>query len=378
VKKSETKKESLWKRNISIPLGDYIKKHFGEEIILNKTNISKPVSVAWIKLSESPKPGDEIVVNFSRDKGTKDIGIVEGTRFVFTSENWQQPACIVFMPDAKLTTEASTVFVGRSGNIKLAWMISLLVIAALFIAFSFYHRLVLPKPESDKPAITAPGSNVFKEFWIALSSYFIRKNILVVLSFLLFYRFAESQLVKLASPFLLDSTEMGGLGLTTGNLGLVYGTIGIIALSLGGIIGGILVSRNGLKYWFWWMIAAMNIPHLAYVYLSWAMPSDIWIIAANVAFEQLGYGFGFTAYMVYMLYTAQGKHQTSHFAISTGFMALGMMIPGMLSGWLQDIIGYHNFFIWVLICGIPGILVGLFVKIDPEFGKKKKEISESK
>ena len=176
--------------------------------------------------------------------------------------------------------------------------------------------------------------------------------------------------MKLASPFLLDSREANGLGLTTGDLGLIYGTIGIIALSIGGIIGGVAASRRGMKYWLWWMVAAMNLPNLVYVFLSYAMPSSLWIVGASVAVEQFGYGFGFTAYMLYMIYVSEGKHKTAHFALTTGFMALGMMLPGMVSGWLQELIGYQHFFIWVMICTIPSFILVPFLHIDPEFGKK--------
>jgi PAT family beta-lactamase induction signal transducer AmpG len=210
-----------------------------------------------------------------------------------------------------------------------------------------------------------------KEFFATFADFFRKKNIVVILLFLLVYRLGESQLVKLASPFLLDSREADGLGLTTGDLGLIYGTIGIIALSIGGIIGGIAASRKGLKHWLWWMVAAMNLPNLVYVFLSYAMPSSLWVVASSVAVEQFGYGFGFTAYMLYMIYVSEGKHKTAHFALTTGFMALGMMIPGMVSGWLQELIGYQHFFIWVMICTIPSFILIPFLKIDPKFGKKE-------
>ena len=155
---------------------------------------------------------------------------------------------------------------------------------------------------------------------------------------------------------------------------MIYGTIGIIALSLGGIIGGIAASRKGLKYWLWWMVAAMNLPNLVYVFLSYVMPSSLWVVGASVAVEQFGYGFGFTAYMLYMIYVSEGKHKTAHFALTTGFMALGMMIPGMVSGWLQELIGYQHFFIWVMICTIPSFVVIPFLKIDPKFGKKESKL----
>ena len=195
----------------------------------------------------------------------------------------------------------------------------------------------------------------------------------VAILFMLLYRLAESQLVKLASPFLLDAREVGGLGLTTGDLGIVYGTAGMISLTIGGILGGVVASRNGLKYWVWWMAVAINLPNLSYLLLSLFTPESLWYVTAAVVVEQFGYGFGFTAYMLYLIYISHGPYKAAHYAITTGFMALGMMIPGMVSGWLQEIIGYQNFFIWVMICTIPIFLVLPFIKIDTEFGIKKKE-----
>ena len=188
--------------------------------------------------------------------------------------------------------------------------------------------------------------------------------------FLLMYRLGESQLVKIASPFLLDSPETGGLELSTATVGMIYGTIGVIALLLGGILGGIVVSRHGFKRWILPMALAINLPDLLYVYLSAATP-DAWLVIMSVAIEQFGYGFGFTAYTLYLIYIAEGEHKTAHYAIGTGFMAMGMMLPGMAAGWIQEHIGYTNFFIWVCLCTLPGIIASFLVrnKIAPDFGK---------
>ncbi len=258
---------------------------------------------------------------------------------------------------------------GRSGNIAFSWMVVFAAIALFFVLFFIYHRWVLPRPVSDVPNITG-GRGIFADFIQTFVSFFKKKQIGVAILFMLLYRLAESQLVKMASPFLLDAQEVGGLGLTTGDLGLVYGTAGMIALTIGGILGGIVASRNGLRYWIWWMALAINLPNLSYLYLSLFMPISLWYVAAAVSVELFGYGFGFTAYMLYMIYISQGNHKTAHYAITTGFMALGMMIPGMISGWLEEILGYQNFFVWVLICTVPIFLVLPFVKIDPEFGVK--------
>jgi len=238
------------------------------------------------------------------------------------------------------------------------------------VLFGVYHRFILPYPVSDKPGESHSIPDFIAEFFRTFGSYFRKEKIGFLLLFLLFYRFAESQLVKMVAPFLLDGREKGGLGLTTGQVGFVYGTVGIAALTFGGLLGGMVAARKGLKFWLWWMVLAIHLPDAVFVFLSYAQPDNFWIINLSVAIEQFGYGFGFTAYMLYMIYISRGKHPTAHYAICTGFMALGMMIPGMFSGWLQDIIGYQHFFVWVLLATIPGFLVVTLIPLDAEFGKK--------
>ena len=251
-----------------------------------------------------------------------------------------------------------------TGNIPYAWSLVFFVCAGLFIAIGLYHTYQLPKPTTDKGASLGSLGNLFKTF-------FQKKGIVLSLAFILLYRLGEAQLAKLASPFLLDKPERGGLNLSTEQVGIVYGTIGVIALLTGGIIGGIVASKHGLKKWLWYMVAAMNVPNLVYVYLAFVQPQNFWVISSCVAIEQLGYGFGFTAFMLYLIYVAQGPYQTAHYAICTGFMALGMMLPGMIAGWLQEMMGYNWFFVWICLCTIPGIILAGFLPIPKDFGKKK-------
>jgi PAT family beta-lactamase induction signal transducer AmpG len=255
-------------------------------------------------------------------------------------------------------------------GIARAWSISFLLLCAVFACFFVYHFFLLPSPASDRPAPRLASRSIVSEFLAIISRYFRRKDIIALLSFLLFYRFAESQLVKMIAPFLLDPRSKGGLGLTTAEVGLVYGTIGIIALSAGGLLGGYVIYRRGLKFWLWIMVFAMHLPDLAFVYLSQALPENIWVINAAIALEQFGYGFGFTAYTMYMIMISDGEFKTVFYAISTGFMALGMMVPGMFSGWLQELVGYQHFFIWVVVSTLPGFIVPALVSIDPNFGKR--------
>jgi len=251
-----------------------------------------------------------------------------------------------------------------------AWSIVFGILAGLYISFFVYHKFALPKPEINNEQKSKSLKEVLAEFVGTFKLFFVQKNIFIAILFLMTYRLGESQLVKLASPFLLDDLQVGGLGLSTTEVGLIYGTFGVIALTIGGILGGVLASRNGLKHWIWWMLAAINLPNVVYVFLSYAQPQSIWVISSAIVIEQLGYGFGFTGYMLFMIYISRGKYQTAHFAITTGFMALGMMIPGMVSGWIQEIIGYQYFFIWVLIATIPSFIVTAYLKIDKNFGVK--------
>ena len=257
-----------------------------------------------------------------------------------------------------------------TNNIPLAWSLTFFVLSGLFVLLFVYHRFVLPRPDEDKTSKTHSANEIFNEFGRTFISFFKKKNILLAIAFMLFYRLGEAMLVKMASPFLLDQKVVGGLALSTEELGLVYGTIGIIALTLGGIVGGIAVSVKGLKFWIWPMALSITLPHFTFLYLSYFTPDNLILINLAVAIEQFGYGFGFTAYMLYLIYFSDGEHKTAHYAICTGFMALGMMLPGMIAGWLQTLLGYNHFFVLVMICSIPTLALVPFLKIDKEFGKK--------
>jgi PAT family beta-lactamase induction signal transducer AmpG len=262
-------------------------------------------------------------------------------------------------------------FLENHGGIRFAWSVTFGILSFLFVLFFLYHRFMLPRPLSDKAVISDRSKGFFEEFFRTFVLFFKKKNIVAILFFLLFYRFAEAQLVKMVSPFLLDAREKGGLSLSTSEVGFVYGTIGILALTAGGLLGGYLISRRGLQWWLWPMVIIMHTPDLAFVYLSQAQPTNFFLINLAVAFEQFGYGFGFTAYMLFMIMVSEGDHKTAHYAICTGFMAMGMMFSGMFSGALQEMVGYPNFFLWVVASTIPGFIAAALVKIDPEFGRKK-------
>lgn len=248
-----------------------------------------------------------------------------------------------------------------------AWAATFYLLTLIFTLLFLYHHILLPRPARDtlrQAGEKTTLSTVVREFGNVFADFFRKKHILSALAFILLYRFAESQLVKLASPFLLDPPATGGLGLSTTEVGFIYGTIGVIALTLGGIAGGILMAKKGLRPLLWWMTAAMNLPNIVYLYLAIARPSDLSLISGCIAIEQFGYGFGFTSLTYFMMLFSAGRHQTAHYALCTGFMALGMMLPGMISGWIQELSGYQNFFIWIMLCTIPSFLATRYVKID--------------
>ena len=259
----------------------------------------------------------------------------------------------------------------RTGSMQTAWTIVFWVLAALFATMALVHWLVLPKPAADvRGAGHAKLRDLVGDFFNVFAEFFKRPGILVVLGFLLLYRFPEAQLLKLATPFLLDKTELGGLGLSTKAVGIAYGTVGLTALTLGGLLGGWVISRVGLKRALWPLILLMHVPNAVFVLLAMAQPQNVVIVSAALAVEQFGYGLGFTAYLMYMILVSDGPHKTAHYAICTGFMALGMMLPGMWSGWLQQQLGYLPFFVWVLVATIPSFAMAALIKIPDGFGKK--------
>ena len=278
-----------------------------------------------------------------------------------------------FYRAAMITGQGGLVFLaGRltewTGDPRRAWLSIFMGLAVFFLLLASWHRVVLPRPAADGPS--AAGTSLFSGFLATFSSFFRRRDILLVLGFLLTFRLGEAQAIKMVAPFLLDPAAKGGLALSTAQVGLVYGTIGVASLTVGGIIGGYLISRMGLKRWLWPMTVAVHLPNLAFVYLATFRPEGLVTVATAIAIEQFGYGFGFTAYTMFLVMIADGPHKTAHYAIGTGFMALGMMLPGMASGWIQELLGYRLFFIWVCCATVPSIILTAFLRIDPAFGRR--------
>ena len=314
------------------------------------------------------------------------------------------------------------------GDIPGSWSIMLTVSALLFLILFLYHRFMLPYPTEDVPkakaeprqlrnslgmlggylaaagllvwlftTLSSPGQKLGaaaiivialivlgrkylapylkkqmaaegSSFNEAFISYFTMDGIGYIIAFILLYRLAEAMLLKLTSPFLLDAVAEGGLGISTSDVGIIYGGAGIIALIVGGVLGGWLISKYGFRKCLWPMVFALHVPDVFYLYMAYAQPAlrqiTLWgraipfgPVPLLVAAEQFGYGLGLTAFTMYLIMICKGKYKTAHYAISTGIMALGMMVPGMISGKLQEAVGYRHFFLAVCLLTIPGILV---------------------
>ena len=271
----------------------------------------------------------------------------------------------VLVPVAGLIQKAS------GGRVAFSWSLVFFGLASLFLAIALYHRFYLPESANDKPRKLS-ASETRRTLGRSFSTYFTKfplKETVVALLFLLLFRFPEALLTKMSPTFLLRPASEGGLGLSAEQYGIAYGTIGVIGLMLGGILGGILASRDGVKKWLWPMVLALTLPDLVYVYLSAGHQVGIGLVTACIFVEQFGYGFGFTALTLYMLYFSQGEFKTSHYSICTGITYLGLMLPGMVSGYLADRLGYHQFFMVVMAFCLVTFLVTALIKIDPSFGK---------
>lgn len=258
----------------------------------------------------------------------------------------------------------------KTGDVHAAWKVTLIISALIFASLTLYHTWILPKPDADRMSSNTTARDIFKDFARTFSTFFQKKNVLIALLFMLLYRLPEAFLVKMMNPFLLDTAADGGLGMSTESVGIIYGTIGVAALTVGGILGGIAASRWGLKKSLWPMAMALTLPCLSFVFLAAFLPSNLWVIGSCVALDQFGYGFGFTAYMLYLMYFSEGEFKTAHYSLCTTFMALSMMIPGMVAGYMQEALGYTRFFGFVMLCCLVTVVVTFLLKVDPEYGKK--------
>ena len=281
----------------------------------------------------------------------------------------------------------------RWGNIPKAWLVTLLASSSLLAVLAVWHYYNLPSVEKASEGEAIPsetratlgivrgrtvstanggaerseaveegsGSPSALRFFGSFATFFSKPGIGLALAFMLLFRLPEAFSVKMLTPFMLDPSEAGGLGLSTAQSGLVYGTAGVIALTIGGILGGIFAAKVGLRKALWPMALSLALPCAVYLYMAAAQPSHLWVVYLCVAFDQFGYGFGFTAYMLYLMHFSDGQYKTSHYAICTAFMALSMMVPGFFAGWLQQSLGYTGFFVLVMVCCLATVAVTAFL-----------------
>jgi len=260
----------------------------------------------------------------------------------------------------------------KYGDNTKAWSYTMIAVGLLMTVITVYNFIFTPANE-----LTAVENNKevhHQNFATIFVTFFKKKQIGLVLAFILLFRLGESQLLKMLSPFLLDTKDLGGMALDTEAVGIIYGTFGVGALTLGGILGGIAISKQGLTKWMFPMFLAMHLPIIGFILLAYFHPASVHYIYAVVILEQFGYGFGFTGFMMFLIHVAEGESKTAHYALATGFMALGMMLPGMLSGYIQQYLGYQHFFIWVMLATIPGLILSRFLIFPKDFGKKSEEV----
>jgi PAT family beta-lactamase induction signal transducer AmpG len=268
---------------------------------------------------------------------------------------------------------AGTLEIIFRNQIAYSWSLLFYGCCGLFIAIWIWHTYVLPHPSEDGIREGVSASTILADFKETIKTFFQKEQVLVGILFMLLYRMPEGLLVKISTLFLIDAETNGGLGLSPQELGFVQGTIGVIGLTLGGILGGIVAGKDGLKKWLWPMVCAITLPDIVYVFMAYALPANLLIVNVCVFIEQFGYGFGFTAYMLYLIYYSRGEYKTSHYALCTALMAASMMIPGLFAGALQEFVGYRTFFIIVMaFCSVTFIMASL-LKIDPSFGCKDKQ-----
>lgn len=278
----------------------------------------------------------------------------------------------------------SGILIAAGMSVRGSWMTVFGIMAIIFLGIMAYNSFAMPVSREDKEREKRTVRETAADFAETFKVFFTKRNLGAALAFMLLYRLPEALLTKLTMPFFKASHADGGLALTNTDIGIAYGTVGVIALLAGGITGGICIGIGGLRKWLWRMALSLTVPSGFYCFLAMTQPSDIWLLSIGIGLEQFGYGFGFTAFMLYLIYFSEGRYKTSCYAFCTGIMALGMMLPGMAAGWIFDLLaplhifsatgpqGYVNFFWFMMLCCGATFLVCALVRIPADFGKARK------
>jgi len=294
------------------------------------------------------------------------VGLDDAQQSAFVgvrSTAWRM-ALLVGEPALIFAAGALAPQLGQAGG----WSAVLVASGGLFAAATVWHWFILPVAPDDTPR---PGASMLATSWATVRTFLHKDEIVPAILFIGFFRFAENHMGKLLYPFLIDPVADGGLGLSIEAAAVAKGTVGMLALTIGGILGGFAIYRHGLKAWLWPMAVAINVPNLVYVYLAWAQPESYALVCVGIAIESFGYGFGFTAYLMYMIRFADGPYKTAHYAFATGLMALAVSLASFWSGPLQEEIGYLNFFAWVCVATLPGFLVTGLIDVPADFGRRR-------
>lgn len=311
----------------------------------------------WVHLSKQPDKGKEYLVKLKLKEGDSGIKIIEGGTLKFNSNNWSRPAVVVIQLDKAITAKTEAAFMIETERVPIVWMIAFGVFASFFILAALYHRIFLPDPAADGLRRETQKVPFVKEYFRTIFRFFEKKKIGMAILFLLFYRFGEAQLAKMSTPFLMDNREAGGLSLSLNELGLMLGAGGAAAFVIGALAGGYLISKKGLRFCIWFMYASMIVPPVIYVMLAFFQPGNSIVVLSCIAGEQLFTGFGIAGYFMFMFLLSDGEYRTSYFAFAAGFMALGLMLPGMLSGFIQQIAGYKIFFALNIFAALPAFFI---------------------
>ena len=271
---------------------------------------------------------------------------------------------------AKLLSGGALVYLAgeleKKYGIANAWMTVMFIYGIIMIVLGIYNMKMLPNDSRDAETQSKQeGFNTLKDVII---TFFQKKNIWYSLMFIVFYRFAEGQAIKITPLFFKAARVDGGLGLSTSEIGVLYGVVGAASFVLGSIGAGYFVSNKGLtKKTLMMLCAFFNVPFIAYTFLAITQPVNINIIGLAVGVEYFGYGFGFVGLILFIMQNiAPGKYKMAHYAFGSGLTSLGFIIPSMISGFVSDYLGYKEFFIWVLISTIPAFLITWLVPLSAE------------
>lgn len=321
-------------------------------------------------LSKKPSDKDEFIISLKFVEGENKFKVIEGNILKFTSLNWNKPAFAVIQIDSSVTSKTIATFSAGVENFSFGWTITFGFLSLIFFLLFVFHKFILPYPTKDEALIERKNTTLGKEFFRSFARYFEKKKVIVIILFFILYLFSHSQITKVLAQFITDDKINGGLSFQSDIVRFIKG-ISAITFALGSLIAGFMIYKKGLKSLLMFFTFMMNISLAVYVYLSWFLPDNFWIVSILISFENLCYGFGFALIIIYMINVSEGDYPASHFAISFGFMSLGILLSELSSIIIKDALGYKYFFIWVLIATIPSFIFVKLIPIEYGFGKKK-------